>query len=354
MTLQILPKTLTLAGLIIGGGVLGWLLLAGVNRADSAPAAGSGLLFIHHSVGDRWLNHSLRQALLAKSYINAVNDSFYGTDLAPDAGRPDSLAPLPGDYTDMSAWIFWFNDYLNSLKSYQNPGGLAALISPIERKITPRFPWLSEYLAPLKGEPNYSGRNRIVMFKSCFPNSNLGPDESGPGDPFSTGRTIANNQAIFRPAGGPTPSYTRDGYSYQALEVIFAQNPDTLFIVVTSPPLHFGPTDATSDEAGRRIRQFNQWLKTDWLAGYRAAHPDLNNVAVFDYFDMLAYPADHPEHPNRLKAEYGGNSGDSHPNAAANAKATERFATAPDNFLDQAWNAFQGQPEAQAAGIAEH
>lgn len=344
-------KLIAIAGLALGGGLFGALALAGAGYAENAPAASGDVLFIHHSVGNNWLNHSLRPALLDKSYIDSLNDTFYGTDVTPDASRPDSLAPLPGDRTDMSDWLFWFNDYPGHLKSYQNPGGLAALVSPVERKIVQRFPWVSGYLAPLKNEPGSNGHNRIIIFKSCFPNSHLGPDESS-ADPFSTGRTIANNQAIFRPAAGP--NYSRDSYNYEALETVFAQNPDTLFIFVTSPPLHFGPTDATSDEAGQRIRQFNTWLKTDWLAGYQAAHPGLNNVAVFDLFDALAYPADDPDHPNRLKAEYGGDSGDSHPNAAANAEATRLFATAPDNFLDRAWDAFQGQTEAQPAGISAH
>ena len=79
----------------------------------------------------------------------------------------------------------------------------------------------------------------------------------------------------------------------------------------------------------------------------------MNNVAVFDYFDVLAYPDDHPTHPNRLKLEYGGDQGDSHPNAAADAAATQDFAT---SFIDQAWDAFhhrQAKRETEASGYLE-
>lgn len=356
MTLQLIFKIISVATILmlLGGAFVSTALSKSPeDRSDDAPTA-SDLIFLHHSVGNHWLDNGLRQSLLDKSYITAVNDIYYGSEIAPDANRPNSLQPLPGDYTNMDAWIFWFNDYLTSLKSYQNPDSLVAnLVTPLERKVITRFPQLSPVFNRIKGAAGADGHNRIVMFKSCFDNSHLHPDEGGPGDPFSAHRTLANNQAVFRNEAGVGQPYTHAEETYYALETIFAQNPDTLFIIVTSPPLHFAPTDATSDEAGQRARNFNQWLKTDWLAGYQAANPGLNNVAVFDYFDVLAYPADHPDHPNRLNADFGGASGDSHPNAAADAAATTAFATAPANFIDQAWAAFTGrhnpQPEAASA-----
>ena len=63
---------------------------------------------------------------------------------------------------------------------------------------------------------------------------------------------------------------------------------------------------------------------------------------MFDWFDVLAYPDRHASHPNRLRSEYGGTGGDSHPNAAANARSTEVFATEPGNFIDAARGAFGG------------
>ena len=324
----------------LGCGVLGAIMLIGTELSTPEAQGETDLIFIHHSVGNNWLNNNLKQELLAKSYIGNVNDIFYGTTLAPDENRPDSLQPLPGDYTNMDAWVFWFNDYLNGLKQYQNPGGIAQLIAPIERMITPRKPQLSVYFNQLKGDYSAEGNNKIVMFKSCFPNSNLGQNGAEPGSPFSLDRTIINNQAIFQHPDGPGQIYTHNDNSYQALEDIFAQNPDTLFVIVTSPPLHYAPVDATTDENAHRARQFNNWLKNDWLAQYQANNPGLNNVAVYDFFDVLAYPDDHPDHPNRLMAEYGGESGDSHPTDAANIATTQSFAANPNNFIDQAWNAF--------------
>jgi len=213
----------------------------------------------------------------------------------------------------MNNWIRWFNDYLGGIKSYGSADGF----------------------------------NRIIMFKSCYTaNMNL-TDGSEPGDPFSYDNTVTNYKAVYRHPDGPGNSYVwgYNGYTYKPLEDIFAENPDTLFIPVTAPPRHYAPDDGTNDAEAHRARVFNDWLVNEWLPSYNAAHPGLNNVAIFDWFDFLAYADDHPLHPNRLKEEYGGASGGSHPNSVANEASTEVFATNPDNFIDNAWNAFlSGHP----------
>ncbi|HEX3047658.1 MAG TPA: hypothetical protein VHY08_23100, partial [Bacillota bacterium] len=66
-------------------------------------------------------------------------------------------------------------------------------------------------------------------------------------------------------------------------------NPATLFIFVTAPPLRY---DTSSNENAHRARVFNDWLKNDWLSSYNSANPGLNNVAVFDWFNILAYADD--------------------------------------------------------------
>ncbi len=264
------------------------------------------LIFIHHSCGENWLSDGLEEALLAKDYIDERNDITYGTDIAPDAGRPDSLADTPGDQTNMDHWVRWFNDYL---------GGIVA-------------------------EGAADGVNRIVMFKSCYPISDVAADGTEPGDPFSSDQTLANYKAVYRHPDGPGSTYSNDDQTYRPLEDIFAEHPDMLFIVVTAPPRHY---TAGSDADAHRARVFNDWLAGEWLADYNAANPGVNNVAVFNWFDVLANADDDPEHPNRLKAEYGGEDGDSHPNSTANEESVVLFATGEDNFLDAAWANFQGE-----------
>ncbi|HEC75643.1 MAG TPA: hypothetical protein ENI33_00080, partial [Thermoplasmatales archaeon] len=268
----------------------------------------NNLIFIHHSCGENWLNEGLYNALIAKGYINEVNEIYYGTDLLPDDGRPDSLAPVPGDKTNMNHWILWFNDYLNHIKMHDCESGI----------------------------------NKIIMFKSCFPISNIESNGTEPGNPFDDEQTLANYKAVYRHPNGTGNTYFHNGYIYKPLEDIFAENPDILFIPVTAPPRHYAPWDATNDAEAHRARIFNNWLKNEWLTNYNTNHPALKNVAVFDWFDFLAYPDNHSFHPNRLKAEYGGESGDSHPNTLANIESTEVFATNPDNFIDNSWNAFNG------------
>jgi hypothetical protein len=270
---------------------------------NATAVAGARLTFLHHSVGYNWLNSGLREGLLAKSYIDDQEDIYYGTVVKEDAGRPNSLGDVPGDNLNMNHWLLWFNDYFQAVED----GGV-----------------------------------RIIMFKSCFFSSNIGQDGVEPGDPFSEVKTLANYKAVYRHPAGPGSDYNYNGYAYRPLEDIFAEHPDILFIPVTSPPLVYEPAQATSDEWAHRARLFSDWLKNEWLAAYNAAHPGLNNVAVFDLFDVLAYPDDHIEHPNRLRAEYGGGSGDSHPNEAGNLAATAAFAAAPGNFLDSVWNKFIG------------
>lgn len=310
-----LLRTALLIVVVVLAGTLLFVLLQ-PDEDGRTEVSRDDLVFIHHSVGANWLADGLDAALLAKPYVDERNDIYYGTVLPADSGRPNSLGDMPGDLTDMHHWILWFNDYLDSVKTYH------AYDSRVDRTLN------RIGLAPETGT-----FNRIVIFKSCYPNSHITGDGVEPGDPFSAEKTLANYQAIFRHPAGPGQTYTRDGYTYRPLEEIFAANADVLFIFVTPPPLHYGPADATDDASAARARTFANWLTEEWLPAYDEAHPGLNNVAIFDLFDVLANPADDAAHPNRLQAAYGGDSGDSHPNAAGNEAATALFAS----FLDRVW-----------------
>jgi hypothetical protein len=285
-----------------------WIALSPAVYAQTM-ASNDDIIFVHHSSGDNWLNGGLRTVLLNKTYIDEVNEMYYGDDIAPDSGRPDSLGDIPGDNTNMNHWICWFNDYLNGLMKFECA----------------------------------NGRNAIVMYKSCFPLSDVSSAGSNPGDPFSSSQTTANYKSVYRKYNDPTGTYTHDGVAYKPLEQVFAENPDTFFIAVTAPPLNYAPSDSTTNANAQRARDFNNWLKNDWLASYNTANPGLRNVAVFDWFDALAYPADHAQHPNRLRQEYGGDAGDSHPNSKANQETAAIFKT----FLDPVFESWTATPVAQ-------
>lgn len=286
---------------------------------DSWAQNTNDLMFLHHSSGQAWFDSGCRTALDAKSYVDEVNEITYGTDVVPDTGRPDSLGTIPGDHTDMLHWILWFNDYLEHVKT--------------------------------SGCSN--GSNKIVMFKSCFPLSNVYSDGTEPGDPFSGDQTLVNYKAVYRHPSGPGSTYSHGGYTYRPLEDIFAANPGILFIAVTAPS---NVPPATCVDWADRARAFNDWLKNTWLPGYNAAHPTLHNVAVFDWFDVIAYSGSYTgtetyspangnpngTYPvrNMTRSEYRSSPSDSHPNTAANQATTLTFATNAGSFIDTAYTAF--------------
>lgn len=152
--------------------------------------------------------------------------------------------------------------------------------------------------------------NDIVMFKSCYPNNNFEPDGS------TRGRTVQTAME-----------------AYKSLLPYFGEHPETLFVVVTAPPL-VPPYETqnlvkafvkkvlgryTDVEAiGRRARIFNNWLKDSengWLSKFGK-----KNVVVFDYYDILT------KEGRSNWAEYPTNDGkDSHPSSEGNSLAAERF-----------------------------
>lgn len=235
------------------------------------------LIFIHHSCGENWLsdnNGGLARMLQKNNYF--VSDTNYGWG-------PDSI----GDRTDIENWPQWFTGpqsgrYLQALynESGQNSSYRRVLSDP-------------------------GGENRIVMFKSCFPNSNL---EGRPGDPPGRGQglTVANAKAI-----------------YNELLKYFQSRPDKLFVAVTAPPVQ----DRTH---GKNARAFNTWLVKDWLKGCQG-----NNVVVFDFYNILTGQGNHHCFKNgriqfvnnkgRNTLVYPTDPGDDHPNSTGNRKATAEF-----------------------------
>jgi lysophospholipase L1-like esterase len=151
---------------------------------------------------------------------------------------------------------------------------------------------------------NPGGDNEIIMFKSCFPNSNL---EGNPDDePEDQGddMNVANAKFIYK-----------DILKY------FRTRPDKLFIIVTAPPVQ---DNTFADNA----RGFNNWLVNDYLRNY-----ELNNVAVFDFYNILTGPDNHHRFADsQIQHGTAGRrntlyypSDDDHPSEAGSMKATEEF-----------------------------
>ncbi|MHB9112059.1 MAG: hypothetical protein ACYC4D_05465 [Thermoleophilia bacterium] len=278
------------------------------------PAQPVRLVFIHHSVGENWLDDSqggLAATLMQNNYF--VSDTNYGWG-PPDA---DAGSENIGDHTDIGYWYNWFAGpnsptYMKTL--YAESGQNTA--SPYSR---------------LASDPG--GENEIVMFKSCFPNSNLG---GSPNDPPAEGQNLLRGQS----SGEAVHTVQNARGIYKDLLEYFATRQDKLFIVVTAPPLI---ESETTPEAAANARAFNRWLVNDWLEDY-----PYQNVAVFDFYNVLTTNGGTPEvsdsgisggNHHRYSPEldaieyvtgqgsdfsaYG--SGDSHPTAAGVQKATDEF-----------------------------
>lgn len=214
------------------------------------PANPVKLIFIHHSTGGNWLadlgEHEqaggLGQALMDNNYFVSATNYGWG---------PGGI----GDRTDIPNWPEWFTD-----------GIMNAVYAETGQNIGDFGNW------PRMADPDPGGENTIVVFKSCFPNSNLygNPNDPPYSEPNDWEFSVSNVKAV-----------------YNEILTYFAAHQDKLFIVITAPPMAEGEytvLDPGVPAATRaaNARAFNNWLLNDWLASY--PH---HNVAVFDYYNVL-------------------------------------------------------------------
>jgi hypothetical protein len=294
---QVLPKAAALALIL----TLSSLTPIAHASTSSSPIR---LIFIHHSTGENWLadgNGGLGIALRDSNYY--VSDTNYGWG-------PDGI----GSSTDIGNWWQWF----------RGPNS-AAILSALYNET-------EQHSSYSRLATNPGGENKIIMFKSCFPNSALRGNANDPVPPISSNplkgqscdseyHTVANAKGI-----------------YIDLLEYFKTVPDKTFIVITAPPLS-DPTYADN------ARAFNNWLVNDWLSGYT-----VGNVYVFDFYNVLTtnggnantndlgstsgnhhiwynsqvqHITDGDNDANANILEYP--SGDDHPSKAGNLKATAEF-----------------------------
>lgn len=224
---------------------------------DAAPGRALDLLFIHHSCGGQLLapqgesdgtsciyrthpnGGGLREQLQQQGY--EVHEASYGSAV--------------GEHTDLFDWVPKFRDQMDEVLRVKHQDE--------------RLP---------------DGRqNRVVVFKSCFPNNAFVGEGQWPGDPAGPRLTYWNAQATMK-----------------ALLPHFERRPDVLFVYVTAPPLAPLRSERGYKWAARKLgllpgrpslkdsallaRRFNNWVKAPggWLEGYAGS-----NVVVYDYYDLL-------------------------------------------------------------------
>jgi len=261
------------------------------SYSSAMPENPVHLLFIHHSTGGQ---------LLTDMGPDVGQDCIYQTH--PNGGglrklleknnyivHEASYKSIVGDKTDICDWNAKFRKHMEKILVCRNQ---------------------DEFFTD-------GTQNKIIIFKSCFPNNMIELDGSLPGNPDSCEKTLLNAKA-----------------SYMALLPYFKNHPDILFIAFTAPPVA-KPVQYKKDKIiqslkailnrpdtvekiGRRARVFNNWLKdveNGWLKGY-----ELKNVVVFDYYDILTGKgkSDWSAYPTR-------NGRDSHPSSEGNKLAAKEF-----------------------------
>lgn len=273
------------------------------HRSDP-PSGPVKLIFIHHSTGTAWLSDGSGELGIALR-----NNNYFVSDTNYSWG-PDSI----GSRTDTGHWWTWF----------QGPSSSAYTTA-----LYNEFGQHASY-SRLASDPDPARENQIVMFKSCFPNSNI---SGNPGDPATTGSNPLRDQY----AGSAMTVANVKGI-YNDLLTYFATRQDKLFVLIVPPPLISTATDATRAANARAVAN---WLVSDWLAGY--GH---NNVAVFDFYNVLtsnggsstvndlgAASGNHHrwwegavQHSQTVSSNFlAYPTGDSHPTRAGHLKATGEF-----------------------------
>jgi hypothetical protein len=288
-----------------------WLSALAVIAALATPAVASAalnpappttptkLVFIHHSTGGAWLedgNGGLGIELRDNGYF--VSDTNYGWGT-------DSI----GSYTDIGHWWTWFRGpsaATYTAELYAQSGVMAGY-----SRLT----------------PDPGGTNEIVMFKSCYPNSNV---EGSPSDAIPA---IADN--LLKGGGGSLTVGNAKGV-YLDLLSYFSAHPEKLFVLIVSPPLRAEETNPTNAANARALAD---WLvdPSGWLAGY-AGH----NVVAYDYYTVLT--GGHHRVWNGAIEHSAGTSNyllypttDSHPSPAGHQRATAQFVP----WLNAAYNAWK-------------
>lgn len=287
---------------------------AGVIGGISPPSSPVKLIFVHHSIGENWLadgDGKLALELMSNNYF--VSDTNYYW------GPTGSLSLGIGTYTDIGYWHNWFRGADSS--TY-----LSALYLENQQNYLYGYAIYSRLVT----EP--AGNNEIIMFKSGHLCSNLKgtTDEVVP--------AIGSNPLVSRYQDeGNYHTVANAKGIYIDLLNYFQAHQEKLFIVITAPPV----TDGTYAD---NIRYFNSWLVNDWLDSYA-----YDNVAVFDFYNVLTHPDNHhrivngvPSHEinNSQNTSYypGGVGGGDHINTAGGQKATSEFVP----LLNYFYNRWQG------------
>ncbi len=146
---------------------------------NTAPVSPVKLVFIHHSTGGNWLGDAnddqpwggLGTALKNNNYYVSATNYGWG---------PGGI----GDSSDIPSWPNWFT-------GPDSAEVLSALYNESDRNFGDFGSW-----SRLATDPG--GENQIVLFKSCFPNSDLyGDPDDEAAEAVDDQFTVSNAKAVY-------------------------------------------------------------------------------------------------------------------------------------------------------------
>lgn len=284
----------------------------------TSPTGTPRVVFLHHSTGGYLLADSGRtngggfgQKLRARGFrVYDVNYSAYNRSFSPPQNSGIS------DSTDIGNWYGWFADTTTQGNSIRRRDNIMGTVFSTTNRT-------SEYGAydTLTGAGTDS--NRIVLFKSCYPNSDIY-------DSNSTAPTDLYNR-LYNYTSSGTNVHTLSNIKavYNRILGYFKVHPEKMFVVITQPPLSSSNTTAARAANARALAD---WLYSKWLQDSGWTN---KNVFVFDYYNVLTDTANHHRYVNgtiqHITVANSGNnlvypSTDDHPSAAGQLKAANELA----------------------------
>ncbi len=219
--------------------------------SSSSNPESVNILFLHHSTGGVIYRGE------ASGSKKAELPSMF-TKYNKDMGSNYKIVPMEFPKANPYGWNNYPFDYYNIW--VRNEGSEAYMEEPTLEMLT--------------------GKYSIIMFKHCFPASNI-QEDSDSADINSEVKTIGNYKL-----------------QYEALRAKLNEFKDNKFIIWTGA---VQVRSAIAEEEAMRAREFYTWVINDW------DHPD-DNVYIWDFYNLET------EGGLYLKDEYAVSSNDSHPN----------------------------------------
>jgi len=260
MTKNILLYSVVLLSVLV-------LIIGCENTEEADMKDQTNIIFLHHSTGNRIWRGDLSKIADKLGFNGDVNKWFdnYKKNDGKNYKINESDFPKESPY----GWRNFPFDYYNIW--VKNAGN-----------------------KPYKDEPTLeilTTKYNVIVFKHCFPVSNIKPDLEVP-DINSDTKTLANYKL-----------------QYAALKEKLLSFPDTKFVIWT-------PTaqveQKTNDEEAKRADEFSEWVKTDWdVKG--------DNIYLWDFRELQV------EGGLYFKDEYADSPTNSHPNKKFSNKVAPYF-----------------------------